>query len=134
VYGGVKNRGLTGLIFESLFRQPKEITLSPDGSQVRDFIFIDDVVKALRSLLMSSRSGLMTVNVSTGKGTSLLELVRKIEKVSGKKVHYHFGPDVNETLSVIGNNSSLLSHIGWRPSVSMEQGLRDTLKQYMIKK
>jgi UDP-glucose 4-epimerase len=63
---------------------------TPDGTGVRDFIHVMDLaqghVAALRHLEQSS-SGLV-VNLGTGKGTSVLEIIRAFEKASGRKIPY----------------------------------------------
>lgn len=61
-----------------------------DGTGVRDYIHVVDLakghVKALKA--MQNRSKLLTVNLGTGKGYSVLEMVRAFEKASGKNIPY----------------------------------------------
>lgn len=61
-----------------------ELEVSNDGAAVRDFIFIDDVVAAYRSIINSNFSGIL--NIGTGKGVSVREVIDIGERVFGKKL------------------------------------------------
>lgn len=67
---------------------------TPDGTGVRDYIHVQDLaqghVAAVRVLLRQSDS--FTVNLGTGAGHSVLEVVRAFEQASGKPVPYQFAP------------------------------------------
>jgi UDP-glucose 4-epimerase len=67
---------------------------TPDGTGVRDYIHVVDLaeghVAALRYLLERGRG--ITVNLGTGRGYSVLELVRAFEKASGRPIPYEFAP------------------------------------------
>ncbi|HET8706718.1 MAG TPA: GDP-mannose 4,6-dehydratase, partial [Pseudomonadales bacterium] len=63
---------------------------TPDGTGVRDYIHVTDLaighIKALEYL--NQNGGLLTVNLGTGNGSSVLEVVRAFEKASGKQIAY----------------------------------------------
>lgn len=63
---------------------------TPDGTGVRDYIHIVDLaqghLEALRALL--SREGLLTLNLGTGRGYSVIEMIEAFAKASGRKVPY----------------------------------------------
>lgn len=63
---------------------------TPDGTGVRDYIHVVDLalghLAALRA--MDDRSGVLTVNLGTGQGYSVLELVHALEKASGRRIPY----------------------------------------------
>jgi len=67
---------------------------TPDGTGVRDYIHVSDLaeghVAALRRLL--DHDGSFTVNLGTGRGHSVLEVVRAFERASGRPVPYEFAP------------------------------------------
>ena len=67
---------------------------TPDGTGVRDYIHVQDLaaghVAALRTLLAQEKS--FTVNLGTGRGNSVLELVRAFEHASGRPVPYRIAP------------------------------------------
>lgn len=95
-----------------------------DGTGVRDYIHVVDLaIGHLRALDALKKSpGLMTVNLGTGNGYSVLEVVRAIEKVSGRKVNYRFAPrrpgDIAECFADPGKAAELL---GWRAERGLEQ-------------
>lgn len=64
---------------------------TPDGTGVRDYIHVVDLaeghIKALEKL--SSHPGLVTYNLGTGKGYSVLEIIKNFEKACGKKIPYN---------------------------------------------
>ncbi len=63
---------------------------TPDGTGVRDYIHVDDLASghlaAIRAL--NNQGGLITVNLGTGRGYSVLEMIRAFEKASGKPVAF----------------------------------------------
>ena len=105
----------------ALRNEPLEIW--GDGSTIRDFLYISDVVQAL--LAVASYEGLERVfNVGSGQGTSLNELVRLLEEELGYSLAVRYKPprgfDVpTNVLSIDATHR----HLGWRPSVSVPEGL-----------
>lgn len=98
-----------------------------DGSIVRDYIFVNDVISAIRSA--SVYGGTRGVfNIGSGCGSSILEILHTIEKVSGKsaEVIYHppRGFDVRKNVLDI---SSATTELGWRPKVNLYNGISQTL-------
>ncbi len=134
VYGDVKNRGLIALVFQSVYskKEKKDIVLAGDGLQVRDFVFVDDVASALVKLLCVGKDDIGIVNVTTGIPSTLLSTVEKAQAVVNKKIAYSFGPAVQETFSVIGDNEKLFALTSWRPETSLEEGLRITNGRYIV--
>lgn len=105
------------------------INLTP-GYQTRDFVYIDDVVEAYRFVLEYSLSVEPTFevfDVGTGNETSIRELVAKIQRgfpESNCKPCFNSLPyRENELMQAQPDISRLLS-LGWRPSVSLETGLK----------
>ncbi len=67
---------------------------TPDGSCIRDFIHINDLVDAhIRCIdYLNTNKGFQTFNVATGTGTSVFELIKTAEGISGKKLNYEIQP------------------------------------------
>ena len=64
---------------------------TPDGTGIRDYIHIEDLAKghiAALKKIVSDESNLLTINLGTGTGYSVLEVVKAFEKASGKKIPY----------------------------------------------
>jgi UDP-glucose 4-epimerase len=98
-----------------------------DGSVVRDYVFVKDVVSAMRAA--SSYGGRRTVfNIGSGRGFSVSEILSSIESASGKvaEVIHHppRGFDVQKSVLDISNARA---ELGWEPRVSLCDGIAQTL-------
>ena len=119
-------------IFLNLALNSKTLEIWGDGSAVRDFIYISDVVEAI--LLSSTcNSAEHVFNIGSGTGCSLLSLVSMIEKIVGKKVNVHFkesrGFDVPKNVLCIDKAKQYLN---WEPSISLEVGV-SRLYRYLVR-
>ena len=91
---------------------------TPDGTCLRDYVHVEDLadahVAAIKLLAKDKTSRIL--NLGTGKGTSVLEIIRAAERVSGKKVRYEFAPrrpgDPSEVYAVC---SAAEKNLGWHP-------------------
>lgn len=93
------------------------------GEQVLDYIHVRDAVKALQ-LLASTEFPNAVVNVCTGVGVSVSELIREISRVASSDLCPENGPpDWTEGTVRLGATSSLLEQFGWQPSVQLSEGL-----------
>ena len=102
-----------------------------DGTGVRDYIHVMDLadghVKALAYLL--SNEALITVNLGTGVGYSVLDVVNAFAKVSGKAVPYEFLPRRAGDVAInYADASKALSLLGWQAMRNLEQMCADTWK------
>jgi UDP-glucose 4-epimerase len=69
---------------------------TPDGTCIRDYIHVVDLAKAHVAAIsylkkQTASSGYFVFNIGTGKGNSVIEVIRSFEKVSGTKLHYEIG-------------------------------------------
>jgi UDP-glucose 4-epimerase len=102
---------------------------TPDGTGVRDYIHVVDLaeghVAALAYVL--AHSGVMTVNLGTGKGVSVLDMVRAFEQASGREIPYQIverrAGDIAECWADPALAESLL---GWKAVRSLEQMCADS--------
>jgi nucleoside-diphosphate-sugar epimerase len=100
---------------------------------VRDFIFIDDVAESLIKLSLLTRERLNDfdnptfVNVSTGKGTSIAEMVRMAQAIMDNKHHHYIESPCNARDSLILANEKLLAMSGFIPQIHLGEGLRRML-------
>ena len=108
---------------------------TPDGTGVRDYIHVQDLaqghVAALQALLHHApgdppgRSG-FTVNLGTGQGHSVLEVVRAFEQASGRKVPYQFAPRRAGDIAQCYADASLAERLlGWRAHHTLADMCRD---------
>jgi UDP-glucose 4-epimerase len=97
-----------------------------DGDNVRDFIYIDDIVEATARLIGLPRdSG--TYNLGSGTGFSVNQLRRLVELTSGKQVRttYRAARPI-DVRSVVLDVSRIKAQLGWQPGVELSVGLART--------
>jgi nucleoside-diphosphate-sugar epimerase len=106
-----------------------QVPLFGDGSQTRDFTYVDNVVEAnlLAAALPGERVSGWAVNCGAGSRISLLELIQQIEGITGRHVSIEKRPpregDVRDSQAGLDRAKSVL---GYSPHVSLEEGLRRT--------
>jgi UDP-glucose 4-epimerase len=139
VYGPVKKNNFlfSGVIsiFIDLIQKEKELSIYGEGQEIRDFVYVEDVVRAL-CLSMESlentpwKFSSNVYNVATGKGTSVLELVKLLEELLGKKTQPLFFPKKDGSIqNSIGDVSKISKDLGFLSEISLEQGLKKTITQ-----
>lgn len=90
---------------------------TPDGTGVRDYIHVVDLAKGHLAALaaLERRGGLFTVNLGTGRGYSVLEMVKAFETASGHRVAYRIAPRrAGDTAQCYANPALALELLGWR--------------------
>jgi UDP-glucose 4-epimerase len=97
-----------------------------DGSAERDYIHVSDVAEAFARALVYEGSE-QVFNVATGQGTSLNELLRIIESVTGLpgKVSFKPGRPFDVPVSVLDNRRAQ-QELGWSPVIDLHEGIRRT--------
>jgi UDP-arabinose 4-epimerase len=104
---------------------------TPDGTCVRDFIHVADLasahVKALDYLARGGSS--VELNLGTGTGTSVKDLIRKIEKVSGMKVPHVFAPPRSGDPPILFADVKQAQEVlNWYPQYSLEEMVAGALR------
>lgn len=106
----------------------RSVVIYGDGEQLRDFVYVDDVVDAIRKLVDSPRSGVC--NVGTGEATSVHELLAITERVAGGSIeHAHADARAGEVRMSRLGVGRISAEVGWQPTVSLAEGLRLMLDQ-----
>lgn len=114
--------GVLSIITDCL-KNDKTFNLYGDGSQTRDFVFIDDVVKAIR--LVATETPKSTVyNIAQGGETSLLDIIHLYEKVTSKKLKIKKMPARNGDIQKSIADISKIKALGFKPDWSLEKGLK----------
>ena len=132
---GILNK-LTRMRFEG-----KNIQIYGDGNNIRDYVYIDDVVNAfLHASIIDSAENIF--NVSSGVGTKIKKVFNlissEVEKHSGvsgvvKNVDWPKGINEIEKRNFIGSIELLKSLSGWEPSISLEEGIKFLVNHYAKK-
>ena len=101
------------------------LTVDGDGEQTRDFIHVNDVVKALALAIEAKNLHCEIINVCTGVPTSINELVDALRKVTGKRLHIkHCSALVGGIRFSYGDGSNAFEKLGFRASVTILDGLK----------
>jgi len=112
--------------FKRIKKNEKPIIFN-DGVQVMDYIYIDDVIQVIFKCTKSLKNEIF--NVSSGKGTTILNLVKLMLKVSGKKLSLSYkGNDWTINTFRVGHNSKIKKNLNWKPKVTLEKGLKKVWK------
>jgi UDP-glucose 4-epimerase len=98
-----------------------------DGSVVRDYIYIADVVEAMLKA-MDYTGDQYLFNIGGGHGTSLIELIRLLEQLLERPVHHRFlaGRTFDVPVNVL-DISRAQKHLDWTPCVPLLEGMRRVL-------
>jgi UDP-arabinose 4-epimerase len=94
---------------------------TPDGTAIRDYIHVTDLARAhvLALKYLLSGGDCCAVNLGTGEGVSVLEVVRTVEKIANRPVPLRLRPRrPGDPISLIANNAKAWSLLGWRPKYS----------------
>jgi UDP-glucose 4-epimerase len=99
---------------------------TPDGTGVRDYIHVVDLAIGHVAALEKLRCGAQVYNLGSGKGASVLELVRAFERVNGMTIPYEVVPrrpgDIAESYA---DPSKANLELGWKTTRSLEDMCRD---------
>jgi UDP-glucuronate 4-epimerase len=123
VYGPRQRPDLAIHKFSKLIEQGKPIPVFGDGSMMRDFTYIDDIIEGIIAS-MSKCKGFNIYNLGESKPISVNDLIGEIEKALGKKAAREYLPpqpgDVNRTYA---NINKAAMELGYNPSTPIPEGL-----------
>jgi nucleoside-diphosphate-sugar epimerase len=105
----------------------QQVPLTP-GEQVRDFLHIEDVARAVVAVVESKLSG--AVNIGSGQPVTVRQIAEAIGALLGRPELIALGaqsyaPD--DPMFILADNSKLKT-TGWQPQLSLETGLRQTIE------
>lgn len=111
--------------------------LTKDGTGVRDYIHVVDLakghIKALKRI--HNENGLFVYNLGTGKGYSVLELVKTFESVNKVTVPYVIKPRREGDIDVCyADANKALKELGWKTEKTLEDMCRDSWRSYLKSK
>jgi len=126
VYGPAGRPDMSVFRFIKWIMEEKPLEVFGDGSQSRDFTYIDDIAEG--TILALKPLGYEIINLGNNQPHKLSEVIRLIEKFTGKTVRvenreFHKA-DLKATWADITKAKELL---GWQPKVSLEEGIRRTV-------
>lgn len=125
VYGPKQRPDLAIRKFAELIEQDKPIPVYGDGTTMRDYTYIDDIVGGICSAINYNKTPYEIINLGGGSPVTLNQMIATIEKVLGKQAKIERLPmqagDVNKTVSDITKAKKIL---GYSPKTSFEEGIK----------
>ena len=101
-----------------------------DGKQVRDFIYVDDVVEGLLKVVEKNPTATQ-YNVATGKGTTITELVQTITDIYGYVPEFKYALDKPTMIPIrLVDVSKIKRDLSWVAKYDLRTGLEKTIHWY----
>ena len=126
-YSGVLAKFITQML------NGEQPTILGDGKQSRDFTYVDNAVEA-NLLACKAPAGEVAgrvFNVATGRRIDLNETFRVLKKLIGYTGEVRYGPErAGDVKHSLADMSQAETHLGYRPKVDFEEGLRRTIEWY----
>ncbi|NNK74528.1 MAG: UDP-glucose 4-epimerase GalE [Maribacter sp.] len=103
---------------------------TPDGTCVRDYIYVVDLAKAhvvaLQRLMGNkNKDNYEVFNIGTGKGSTVLEVIQSFEKVSGKKLNYKIvDRRPGDITSAYADTTKANKELGWQSQYSLDDAMK----------
>jgi nucleoside-diphosphate-sugar epimerase len=129
VYGPAGRPDMSPFRFVQWISEGRPLTLFGDGSQSRDFTYVDDIARGTIAGLKPVGFGVF--NLGSDKPVVLMDVIRLVEKLVGRKAEIVTMPrhpaDVSATWADV---SRARADLGWEPLVAIEQGLDHLVRWY----
>lgn len=123
--------------FLRLAMEGKDIPIFGDGCQIRDYIYISDLIDAFLAAGATDKSKGQVYNVGAGQGVKFIDMAKTIIRLVGKgniiQVPWPKNYENIETGDYITDISKIKMHTGWSPKVSFEDGIKKTVEYYKDK-
>lgn len=116
-------------IFSNMMLAGETPLINGDGLQTRDYVYVGDVVRVNIDAIKSDFVG--PVNIGTGIETDVMALFNILKSASGSDIEEKHGPaKTGEQMRSVLDNSLAGKVLGWKPEVSIEDGLKLTYKWF----
>jgi GDP-D-mannose 3',5'-epimerase len=112
-------------VIEAGITKKKEIVIWGDGNQTRSFMYIEDCIKGIQSIMYSDIEE--PLNLGSSEMVSINQLVDIVEDIAGYKLERIY--DLKAPKGVRGRNSEntlIKKYLGWEPSISLRTGMKKT--------
>ncbi len=130
VYGPAGRPDMSVMRFIKWIIEGEEVRVFGDGTQSRDFTYVQDIAKG--TILGLKKIGYEIINLGSDNPVSIMEIISIIEKVTGKKAQIKFMPknplDINATWANIAKAKTILK---WQPEMKIKNGLTECIEWYI---
>ena len=119
------HQGIIG-VFLGCALNGKPLSVWGDGSVIRDYIFVEDLIQAFLAA-MNATSHEKVLNIGSGAGLSINELIESLGRVTGIPLAVNYCAESKQEIPYSVLDIRLAQNIlGWRPSTGFEEGLHKT--------
>ncbi|MEX2081029.1 MAG: NAD-dependent epimerase/dehydratase family protein [Dehalococcoidia bacterium] len=114
-------------IFTGKLLAGEPCTVDGDGEQQKDYLYVDDVVRA--AMLAAERASGLALNVGTGRGISVNEIFSALQAATGSDaIPTHGPPRPGDVRKIWLDSTAAREALGWEPEVGFEEGIRLTVQ------
>ncbi len=109
---------------------------TPDGTAIRDYVHVTDLAGAhvLALDFLGKNQDSLVLNLGSGKGYSVLEIIKEAERVTGKKVPYVLGRRrQGDPAVLVASSGKAVEMLGWRPRLSSLEDIISTAWAWHVK-
>lgn len=127
IYGPFQKNGLIPTLYSRIMAE-KPLTVFGKGDQIRDYVYIEDIIPFFEKASSSNIADNSTFNMGTGLGTSIVEIIKLFENILTIKPKIEYQPlRPGEIGNFVANTELLSSTFGMTPKTSVEYGLQKTI-------
>lgn len=130
VYGPAGRPDMSAFRFVQWISEGRPVTVYGDGTQRRDFTFVDDIARGTIAAGLQTQ-GFEVINLGSDEPVELMAAIRLIERLVGKPAHLQFAPahraDVNATWANIEKARQTLA---WSPRTRFAEGVESLVRWY----
>lgn len=120
--------GVVAIFTEKLLRGEQPV-INGDGTQTRDYVFVRDIVRGNLAALTTDFQG--AINLGTGVETDVNTIFRTVLSAGGFSAEERHGPaKAGEQRRSVIDNALARRVLGWQPTFTLEQGLRETVDYF----
>src|SRR5436309_1894989 len=130
IYGprqGVREEGAVVAVFATRMAADQPVTIDGTGDQTRDFVYVGDCVRA--NIAALERGSGQSVNIGTGRETSIREIFDAMAEVAGyNREPTHGPPRKGDVVRIVLNPGLAREKLGWDAAMSLHDGLSRTYR------
>jgi len=127
IYGPFQKNGLIPSIFNKI-QNNEPITVFGKGDQIRDYVYIEDIIPFFEQATSTEISKNMVLNMGTGNGTSILEIIKNMSEILNIEPKIEYQPSRPGEIGNFVSDTNLLNNtFGNTPSTDVKTGLQKTI-------
>ncbi len=128
IYGHYQKNGLIPSLY-SRIAQNQPLTVFGKGDQIRDYVFIRDIIPFFEKAVTENIANNKIFNIGTGKGTSILDIINILSDAMNVKPEIEFkDPRPGEIGNFVADTKLLSLTFGSIPSTNVEEGIKKTVE------